>query len=122
MSEEDRKRRVMEWYQTRERKYQEEPSSEDVWVQRETMLVGAFERDYDELLAAREEMKKLKWREERGLGWAGLMGREAGGGGGGDDAVLTALATAQDEEEKGRAMWKERIKSSRTEEQKERQS
>lgn len=122
MSDEDRKKRIMEYYQARERKYQEGPSSEDVWTQRKEMVVGAFGRDYDELIAAREEMRKLKWRDERGLGWVGLRRRDGGGDGGGDGAgagdeggVVGAVEAADEEEEKGRRMWKERIERRGTE-------
>ncbi len=51
MSEEERQGKVLDHYQKREAKYRVGPSSEDVWVQRATMLVGAFEGDLEAVLA-----------------------------------------------------------------------
>lgn len=47
MDEKQRKERLMEHYRKRERKYVDGPSSEDVWKARRTMVVGAFEGDFD---------------------------------------------------------------------------
>lgn len=57
MSDEDRQAKVIERYQMREMKYKEGPSSEDVWVQRTTMVVGAFEEDYE---AAEREEERIR--------------------------------------------------------------
>jgi hypothetical protein len=59
MSEEERQGKVLDHYRRREAKYRNGPSSEDVWVQRATMLVGAFEGDLEAVLA--EERRR---REE----------------------------------------------------------
>lgn len=47
MSDKERKERLMEHYRKRERKYVDGPSSEDVWKARKTMVVGAFEGDFE---------------------------------------------------------------------------
>lgn len=58
MSEEERQQRVIERYQMREMKYREGPSSEDVWVQRTTMVVGAFEGDHSAAIWAEEQRRR----------------------------------------------------------------
>lgn len=57
MRDEDRQERVLEHYRVRETKYRTGPSSEDVWVQRETMLVGAFGADLEAMLAEEKRAK-----------------------------------------------------------------
>lgn len=57
MSDEERQGRVLEHYRVRETKYRVGASSEDVWVQRETMLVGAFEGDLEAVLAEEKRRK-----------------------------------------------------------------
>ena len=55
MSDEERQRKVMERYEMGEmKKYRGGPSSEDVWVQRTTMLIGAFEGDPDRTVIEEE--------------------------------------------------------------------
>lgn len=58
MSDEERQGRVMEHYRMREMKYREGPSSEDVWVQRTTMLEKAFSGDRDAAVALEEKIEK----------------------------------------------------------------
>lgn len=83
MSDAERQARVMEWYQAREmKKYKAEgPSSEDVWVQREEMVVGAFTQDYE---AANEEGRK-RWMKKMGMGMGVGVGVGGGATGGGVD-------------------------------------
>lgn len=57
MRDEERQGRVLEHYRVREMKYRTGPSSEDVWVQRETMLVGAFGGDLEAALAEEKRGK-----------------------------------------------------------------
>lgn len=58
MSDEERQGKVLEHYQMRETKYRVGPSSEDVWVQRETMLVGAFEGDLEAVMAEEKRRRE----------------------------------------------------------------
>lgn len=64
MNDNERKERVLERYQKRERKYIDGPSSEDVWKARKTMVVGAFEGDFE----AVENLEKLVQGENRAKG------------------------------------------------------
>lgn len=80
MSEEERQGKITEWYQKREEtKYRQGqgPSSEDVWVQRTTMLMGAFQQDWDAAVAEDETRMRMK-REA-----AGAVEEERKGEGGG---------------------------------------
>ena len=66
MSDSERKERVLERYRRKERKYVDGPSSEDVWKARKTMVVGAFEGDFEAVedslaLLEREKGMKLFW-------------------------------------------------------------
>ncbi|MCJ1463047.1 hypothetical protein MMC07_001651 [Pseudocyphellaria aurata] len=47
MSDKERQDRFLNHFKKRERKYADGPSSEDVWEPRETMVVGAFEKDWE---------------------------------------------------------------------------
>lgn len=58
MGDEERQGRVLEHYRLREMKYRVGPSSEDVWVQRDTMLVGAFEGDLEAAMADEEKRSR----------------------------------------------------------------
>lgn len=63
MSDKEREERILAHFQKRERKYVDGPSSEDIWKARETMVVGAFEEDFEavesiEMLVKRENSAK----------------------------------------------------------------
>lgn len=47
MSDEERREKILDHYRRRDRKYVDGPSSEDVWRQRDRMVVGAFEGDFE---------------------------------------------------------------------------
>lgn len=64
MSDKERQERVLDRYRKRDRKYVDGPSSEDVWKARETMVVGAFEGDFE----AVESSEKILKRESSGNG------------------------------------------------------
>ena len=55
MGEEERKRRIQDHYRGRDTKYENGPSSEDIWRLREVRIEGAFEGDLE---AAEEEERK----------------------------------------------------------------
>lgn len=71
MSDQERRERLLEHYRKKERKYVDGPSSEDVWKPRETMVVGAFEGDFE----AVESLEKLVKRENSAKGF-GSNGNE----------------------------------------------